>query len=73
MKRGRRVFGAQLGAFSDRVAVGYEQILPLPDNLSFEQGAGKRAAAQIYSVDSQLDFFICFQGFILLGLLVMKH
>ena len=40
MKRGQRVFGAQLGAFSDKVAVDYNQILPLPDNISFEQGAG---------------------------------
>jgi NADPH2:quinone reductase len=74
MKRGQRVFGAQLGAFSDKVAVNYDQILHLPDTISFEQGAGTWGGwlrLSNYSVDSQLVFFY-FQGFMLLGLLVMK-
>jgi NADPH2:quinone reductase len=40
LKRGQRVFGAQLGCFADKAAVDVEQLLPLPDNLSFDQGAG---------------------------------
>lgn len=40
LQRGQRVFGAQLGSFADKVAVGLEQLLPLPDNLSYDQGAG---------------------------------
>jgi NADPH2:quinone reductase len=40
LKRGQRVFGAQLGSFADKVAVDLEQLLPLPDNLSYDQGAG---------------------------------
>jgi len=40
LKRGQRVFGAQLGSFADKVVVDLEQLLPLPDNLSFDQGAG---------------------------------
>ena len=40
LKRGQRVFGAQLGCFADKAAVDVEQLLPLPDNLSYDQGAG---------------------------------
>ncbi|KAF8200800.1 hypothetical protein BJ912DRAFT_1139179 [Pholiota molesta] len=40
LKRGQRVFGAQLGSFSDKIAVHYERVIPLPDNISFDQGAG---------------------------------
>lgn len=38
--RGQRVFGAQLGSFADKVAVDVDRVLPLPDNLTFDQGAG---------------------------------
>ncbi|KAF9475539.1 NAD(P)-binding protein [Pholiota conissans] len=40
LKRGQRVFGAQLGSFSDKIAVQVERVIPLPDNISFDQGAG---------------------------------
>ncbi|KAF9268896.1 NAD(P)-binding protein [Marasmius fiardii PR-910] len=39
-KRGERVFGAGQGAFADQIAVYPEQILPLPDNLTYDEGAG---------------------------------
>ncbi|KAF8161104.1 hypothetical protein B0H34DRAFT_699511 [Crassisporium funariophilum] len=40
LKRGQRVFGAQLGSFSDKITVESERVIPLPDNLTFDQGAG---------------------------------
>ncbi|TFK26458.1 alcohol dehydrogenase [Coprinopsis marcescibilis] len=40
LKRGDRVFGAQLGAFADKVSVEWDRLIPLPDNVSFDQGAG---------------------------------
>lgn len=40
LRRGQRVFGAQLGSFADKVVVDLEQVLPLPDNLTYDQGAG---------------------------------
>jgi len=40
LKRGQRVFGAQPGSFADRVAVDVQQLLPLPDHITFDQGAG---------------------------------
>ncbi|EAU91399.2 alcohol dehydrogenase [Coprinopsis cinerea okayama7 len=39
-KAGDRVFGAQTGAFADKVAVDWDKLIPLPDNISFDQGAG---------------------------------
>ncbi|KAF6760271.1 alcohol dehydrogenase [Ephemerocybe angulata] len=39
-KPGQRVFGAAQGAFADVVAVEWEKLIPLPDNISFDQGAG---------------------------------
>ncbi|KAG7098570.1 hypothetical protein E1B28_000503 [Marasmius oreades] len=38
--RGDRVFGAGQGAFADKVAVYPEQLLPLPDILTYDEGAG---------------------------------
>ncbi|KAF8629656.1 hypothetical protein AX17_005595 [Amanita inopinata Kibby_2008] len=39
-KPGDRVFGAALGSFADKVAADWAQVLPLPDALTFDQGAG---------------------------------
>jgi len=39
-KPGDRIFGSAQGAFADRIAVGWKAIMPLPDNLTFDQGAG---------------------------------
>jgi len=39
-KPGDRVFGVAQGAFGERIAVKPHQVQPLPDALSFEQGAG---------------------------------
>ena len=40
LKRGQRVFGAAQGAFADKVAVDFERLIPLPDSITFDQGAG---------------------------------
>ncbi|KDR75883.1 hypothetical protein GALMADRAFT_248626 [Galerina marginata CBS 339.88] len=40
LKQGQRVFGAAQGSYSDKVAVAMQNIMPLPDNISFDQGAG---------------------------------
>ncbi|KAG6880314.1 hypothetical protein C0992_011063 [Termitomyces sp. T32_za158] len=39
-KPGDRVFGAGQGAFAEKVAADVGQILPLPDNITYDQGAG---------------------------------
>ncbi|KAG1732221.1 uncharacterized protein EDB91DRAFT_1152222 [Suillus paluster] len=39
-KPGDRVFGSAQGCFADRVAVEWQSVNPLPDNLTFDQGAG---------------------------------
>ncbi|KAJ6586955.1 NAD(P)-binding protein [Mycena vulgaris] len=39
-KPGDRVFGATLGSYADKVAVPLGSLMPLPDTLSFDQGAG---------------------------------
>lgn len=39
-KAGDRVFGAQLGAFADVVATDFDKLVPLPDNVGFDEGAG---------------------------------
>ncbi|KIJ18751.1 hypothetical protein PAXINDRAFT_161556 [Paxillus involutus ATCC 200175] len=39
-KPGDRVFGSAQGAFADQIAVKWNEIMPLPDNLTFDQGAG---------------------------------
>ncbi|KAF8906523.1 hypothetical protein CPB84DRAFT_1769991 [Gymnopilus junonius] len=40
LKRGQRVFGAAQGSFADKIVVDFERVIPLPDNLTFDQGAG---------------------------------
>ncbi|KAF7964968.1 hypothetical protein HWV62_31365 [Athelia sp. TMB] len=40
LKPGQRVFGTAQGSYADRVAANINQLLPLPDNLTFDQGAG---------------------------------
>jgi len=39
-KAGDRVIGAATGAYADKVKANWNQLIPLPDNLSFDQGAG---------------------------------
>jgi NADPH:quinone reductase-like Zn-dependent oxidoreductase len=39
-KRGDRVFGSAQGSLAERVVAKPELVLPLPDRLSFDQGAG---------------------------------
>jgi len=39
-KRGDRVFGSAQGSLAERVVVKSDLVLPLPDTLSFDQGAG---------------------------------
>ncbi|KAI0267827.1 NAD-P-binding protein [Gloeopeniophorella convolvens] len=39
-KRGDRVFGSAQGTFGERVVTKEAAVLPLPDNLTFDQGAG---------------------------------
>lgn len=40
-KPGDRVFGAAQGAFADKVAAPWKQLNPLPDTMSFDEGAGE--------------------------------
>ncbi|KAF9566754.1 alcohol dehydrogenase [Agrocybe pediades] len=40
LRPGQRVFGAATGAFAEKIAVNVESVKPLPDNLTFDQGAG---------------------------------
>ncbi|KAJ7188200.1 alcohol dehydrogenase [Mycena filopes] len=39
-KPGDRVFGAALGSYAEKVAVKLDSVMPLPDSLTFDQGAG---------------------------------
>lgn len=39
-KPGDRVFGSAQGSYADRVATAWQRLEPLPNNLSFDQGAG---------------------------------
>ncbi|OCH84896.1 alcohol dehydrogenase [Obba rivulosa] len=39
-KPGDRVFGAGQGAYAEKAAVKWRQLLPLPSNMTFDQGAG---------------------------------
>jgi len=39
-KPGDRVFGGAQGSFADKVAADWEEVLPLPDALDYDQGAG---------------------------------
>ncbi|KAJ7703164.1 hypothetical protein B0H17DRAFT_1042006 [Mycena rosella] len=40
LKPGDRVFGSGLGSYAEKIAVNPATVLPLPDSLSFDQGAG---------------------------------
>ena len=39
-RAGDRVFGAAQGAFGEKVAVAWQALVPLPDNMTYDQGAG---------------------------------
>jgi NADPH2:quinone reductase len=39
-KPGDRVFGAAQGTYADKVTVNLDQLIRLPDNVTFDQGAG---------------------------------
>ncbi|CAL1707506.1 unnamed protein product [Somion occarium] len=39
-KPGDRIFGYAQGAYADKVATRWESLVPLPDNMSYDQGAG---------------------------------
>lgn len=59
-KPGDRVFGSAQGAFADRIAVKWKAIMPLPDNLTFDQGAGMSHYSQSanHSQDDAIGLFI---------------
>ncbi|KAI0077906.1 alcohol dehydrogenase [Panus rudis PR-1116 ss-1] len=40
LRHGDRVFGYAQGAFAEKVALGWTSLVKLPDNMSFDQGAG---------------------------------
>jgi NADPH:quinone reductase-like Zn-dependent oxidoreductase len=46
-KPGDRVFGSAQGAYGDRVIANPVDVLPLPDALSFDQGAGMSQRVQV--------------------------
>jgi NADPH2:quinone reductase len=39
-KPGDRVFGVQQGAYADRIATNWKEVIALPKSMSFDQGAG---------------------------------
>ncbi|THH30438.1 hypothetical protein EUX98_g3760 [Antrodiella citrinella] len=39
LKRGQRVFGSGQGAYADKIVAAWDLIVPLPDNMTFDQGA----------------------------------
>jgi NADPH2:quinone reductase len=39
-KSGDRVFGSAQGCFADKVSIKWQSVIPLPDSLTFDQGAG---------------------------------
>ena len=47
-KRGDRVFGYSQGAYGEQVIVKPVHLLPLPDALSFDQGAGASSLSLIF-------------------------
>jgi NADPH:quinone reductase-like Zn-dependent oxidoreductase len=63
-KRGDRVFGSAQGSLAERVVAKSDLVLPLPDTLSFDQGAGMFRVPILHCerlVDKQvgLDRAIC--------------
>ncbi|KAF8554743.1 NAD(P)-binding protein [Imleria badia] len=59
-KPGDRVFGSAQGAFADRIAVKWKALMPLPGNLTFDQGAGKSRYFQSANIsqDYTIGLFI---------------
>jgi NADPH:quinone reductase len=56
-KRGDRVFGSAQGSLAERVVAKSDLVLPLPDTLSFDQGAGMFRVPILYCgrlVDKQV-------------------
>jgi len=51
LRPGDRVFGYAQGAYADRVLADPGQLLPLPKNLTFDQGAGTRQSLVSCSLD----------------------
>lgn len=47
-KPGDRVFGASQGAYAERVAANWKNLQHLPENMSFDQGAGKVWAVLVF-------------------------
>lgn len=39
-RRGDRVFGAAQGAYGEKVAAAWQALVALPDNMTYDQGAG---------------------------------
>ena len=39
-KPGDRIFGVGQGAFAERIAANWKHLVPLPDNMTYDQGAG---------------------------------
>jgi len=66
LKGGQRVFGASLGSFADKVAVDFDCLISLPDNITFDQGAGT------LNSHSYVLNFTTLQGCILHGQLVTR-
>jgi len=48
-KPGDRVFGTAQGCFADKVAAKWQSVNPLPDNLTFDQGAGTSRCNDLWS------------------------
>ena len=46
-KHGDRVFGAAQGAYGEKVAARWQQLSALPDNMTFDQGAGASCALNL--------------------------
>jgi hypothetical protein len=53
-KPGDRVFGVAQGAYGERVVAKLDRVLPLPDTLSFDQGAGTWQSRPWFPTDAQL-------------------
>jgi hypothetical protein len=56
-KPGDRVFGAGQGTYADKVAVNPRQMLPLPDSMTYDQGAGV-----CFSRELEYNLFRCGSG-----------
>ena len=45
-RRGDRVFGAAQGAYGEKVAAAWQALVALPDNMTYDQGAGACASSR---------------------------